>query len=54
VTLAALIVSEVLLGIIGLILAIPLLLYVRSELESVPGLATPGDAIRTPREESAR
>jgi predicted PurR-regulated permease PerM len=38
VTLGALIVCEVLLGIVGLILAIPLLLFVRHELEAVPGL----------------
>ena len=39
ITLTALVVCEVLLGIIGLILAIPLILYTRHELEHVPGLS---------------
>ena len=38
VTLTALVVCEVLLGLIGLILAIPLVLFARHELEHVPGL----------------
>ena len=38
ITLTALVVCEVLLGIIGLMLAIPLVLYTRHELEHVPGL----------------
>lgn len=37
-TLTALVVCEVLLGIVGLILAIPLVLYIRHELEQLPGL----------------
>jgi predicted PurR-regulated permease PerM len=39
VTLTALIVSEVLLGVIGLMLAIPLVLYIRHELDHIPGLS---------------
>jgi predicted PurR-regulated permease PerM len=38
VTLTSLIVCEVLLGIVGLILAIPLVLYLRYELEHIPGI----------------
>ena len=38
ITLTALIVCQVLLGIIGMILAIPLVLYLRHELEVMPGL----------------
>jgi predicted PurR-regulated permease PerM len=43
VTLTSLVVCEVLLGIVGLILAIPLVLAIRHELEQIPGLraATP-------------
>ena len=39
VILISLVVSEVLLGIVGLMLAIPLLLFARHELEGIPGLA---------------
>jgi predicted PurR-regulated permease PerM len=38
VTLSALVVFEVLMGIIGLILAIPMLLFIRHELEHLPGM----------------
>ncbi len=38
-TLTSLIVCEVLLGVIGLILAIPIVLYLRHELEYIPGLS---------------
>ncbi|MBK7977308.1 MAG: AI-2E family transporter [Deltaproteobacteria bacterium] len=50
VTLAALVVAEVLLGLVGLILAIPLLLFVRHELEHVPGLPAshPAEPSRVP------
>ena len=41
ITLAAIIFSEVLLGIPGLILAIPLALFVRDELEHIPGFPLP-------------
>ena len=39
VTLGALIFAEVMLGIVGLILAAPLLLFIRYELDRVPGLS---------------
>jgi predicted PurR-regulated permease PerM len=38
-TLLSLIVCEVLLGLVGLILAVPLVLYLRHELEYIPGLS---------------
>ncbi|MBZ0273753.1 AI-2E family transporter [bacterium] len=38
VTLASLVICEVLLGVVGLMLAIPLVLFLRHELERVPGL----------------
>jgi len=48
--LTALVVSDVIFGVVGLILAIPLVLYLRHELEHIPGLspahkADPGHAI---------
>ena len=43
ITLSALIVSEVLLGIVGLILAIPLVLFIRHELEHIPGISESGN-----------
>ena len=39
ITLLSLIVCEVLLGLVGLILAVPLVLYLRHELEFIPGLS---------------
>jgi predicted PurR-regulated permease PerM len=47
ITLTALVVAEVLLGIIGLMLAIPLVLFVRHEMEHIPGLkGKPGEALK--------
>lgn len=47
VTLSALVICEVLMGIIGLILAVPLLLFIRHEMEHLPGMVNPSPQIES-------